>query len=166
MLTAHSGVLRLDMLHFSQVHGLSGQQAVHAAGLHAKAGRGGASAARACRRESLSQWGRANNMLMVSPQASVVECLTCPPAGGVAGPSKGEARGAVAVGPGQCPLECGAPVGRRSCPRAPPGLQRQPGKAALWDGRGAAAHRGVVEGRWVLLLWSCCQVCTGSCLWL
>ena len=85
---------------------------------------------------------------------------TCPPAGGVGGPPKGEARWAVAVGPTQRPLECGAPVGRRSGPRPPPGLQRQPGEGPLWDGRGAAAHRGVVEGRWVLLLWSCCPVCT------
>lgn len=89
-----------------------------------------------------------------------------PAAGGVGGPPQGEACWAVAVGPSQRPLERGAPVGRRSCPRASPGLQREPGEAPLWDGRSAATHRGVVEGRWVLLLWPRCQVCPGGQYWL
>ena len=116
--------------------------------------------------QALSQWGRAANMSLSSPQPSLIELLTWPPAGGVGGPPKREACWAVAVGASQCPLECGAPVGCRRCPRAPPGLQRQPWEAPLWDGRSAAAHRGVVEGRWVLLLWSCRSVCAGGQQWL
>ncbi len=80
---SHSRVLDIDMLHCYQVHGLSGQQAVHAAGTACRGwtGRGQGAAWGLCCLYMLLQKPEpvpvANNILLRSPQPSIFARLTC-----------------------------------------------------------------------------------------